>query len=224
MNACGQSGGPLGSPGGSGRFLSLLATHLWDGLYLDTDPFAVHSGMGHELLPREEGRAEEGPGTPFPAEVRGESGDPGLAWLISSTDPSLILWTLALPSSPLRTRKSPGTRHRGPGIVPVCVCKAHPKADIPRASKKQNKKKESPLVTIPNMLWSPPCQEPCTLWLEPRLKSPSMLPMPSCIWRASGTPSCTPAASAVPLPIPQPGKGCLKQAGGRVYTVLGALT
>lgn len=64
MNACGQSGGPLGSPGGSGRFLSLLATHLWDDLYLDTDPFAVHSGMGHELLPREEGRAKEGLGTP----------------------------------------------------------------------------------------------------------------------------------------------------------------
>lgn len=27
-----------------------------------------------------------------------------------------------------------------------------------------------------------------------------------------------------PLPIPQSGKGCLKLAGGRTYTVLGALT
>lgn len=164
-------------------------------------PLPSTLGWGMSYFPGRKGGPRRDLG-PLPGGGAGESGDPGLAWLISSTDPSLILWTLALPSSPLRTRKSPGTRHRGPGIVPVCVCKAHPKADIPRASKKQNKKKESPLVTIPNMLWSPPCQEPCTLWLEPRLKSPSMLPMPSCIWRASGTPSCTPAASAVPLPIP----------------------
>lgn len=51
MNACGQSGGPLGSPGGSSYFLSLLATYLCGGLYLDTNPFVTRCGMGRELLP-----------------------------------------------------------------------------------------------------------------------------------------------------------------------------
>lgn len=153
MNACGQSGGPLGSPGGSGRFLSLLATHLWDDLYLDTDPFAVHSGMGHELLPREEGRAEEGPGTPSRRRCGGIWGP----W-------ACLAHQLHRPLSyPLDTRftffsseNKEESRNKAPGpwnCASVCVCKAHPKADIPRASKK--KKKNSPLLSP-----SPTCYGP----------------------------------------------------------------
>lgn len=63
MNACGQSRGPLGSPVGSICFLPLLATQLCDGFYQDTLPLVTYRGMGHELLPREEVRVKEGPGT-----------------------------------------------------------------------------------------------------------------------------------------------------------------
>lgn len=63
MNACGQSGGPLGSPVGSICFLPLLATQLCGGLYPDTIPLVTHCGMGHEPLPRGEVRVREVPGT-----------------------------------------------------------------------------------------------------------------------------------------------------------------
>lgn len=164
-------------------------------------PLPSTLGWGMSYFPGRKGGPRRDLG-PLPGGGAGESGGP---W-------ACLAHQLHRPLSyPLDTRftffsseNKEESRNKAPGpwnCASVCVCKAHPKADIPRASKKK-KKKQSPLVTIPNMLWSPPCQEPCTLWLEPRLKSPSMLPMPSCIWRASGTPSCTPAASAVPLPIP----------------------
>lgn len=63
MNACGQSGGPLGSPVGGISFLPLLATQLCGGLYPDTIPLVTHCGRGHEPLPRGEVRVTEVPGT-----------------------------------------------------------------------------------------------------------------------------------------------------------------
>jgi hypothetical protein len=138
--------------------------------------------------------------------------------LIGLTNPLLIPWTLTSSSSPLRTR------NMAPDLGPWNC--SHGCADPTQRQTflEHQKKVVPPLVTSPTMLLSPPCQKPCTLWLDPRLKSTSMLPMSSCIRKCSGTPRCTPTASASPCPSPQSGKGCLKLAGGRVHSVLGTLT
>jgi hypothetical protein len=78
MNACGQPGGPLGSPVGSICFLPLLATQLCGGLYPDTIPLVTHCGMGREVTSRGEVRSRRSLG-PFPNGSAGECGGPGPA-------------------------------------------------------------------------------------------------------------------------------------------------
>lgn len=147
-------------------------------------------------------RVKGGPGTLSQLECRGTWG-PWACLAHQLTAPLDIRFTFF----PSKNKEYSRNKALGPwNCASVC---ANPTQRQTSLERQKEKRIVSPLGPTPNMLLPLGAGSPYTLWLEPRLKSTSMLPLPNCTWTWSGPPSRTPAASATPLPIPQSGKGCL---------------